>query len=164
MSTFEHPGRRVTDVLIFDEHPIVAQELARLLGNTPGLNVCATASSIEEAREAARCYAPHVVVMDPLARNSDAMGAIEEFNSTFGSAIAVFSVFDDDDSRNAAATCGASAFISKASETRELVDALLVMARQLASDESYRIASIDTVRPAFASIPSRSATADCVEK
>jgi DNA-binding NarL/FixJ family response regulator len=69
--------------------------------------------------------------MDPLARVSEDMDAIEVFALEFGSAVAVFSMFDDEASKVAAATRGASAFVSKASETNELIDALVVMARRL---------------------------------
>lgn len=121
----------VYDVLIFDEHPIVAQELAHVLGERLGWNVCATASTLDEAVSAAADYEPDIVLMDPLARTSEDMDAIEVFASRFGSAVAVFSMFDDEVSRGAAAMRGASAFVSKACDTCHLIDELIAMTRRL---------------------------------
>lgn len=123
------PAGAAACVLIVDDHPVVIEGIAHLVEQAPGLRVCATVSTPDEARRAASACRPDVALIDLAPGAPNALDLIDEFANTIGCPVAVYSLLDDEQWRAAALGRGAAAFISKRSGTGQVVDTLLALAR-----------------------------------
>src|SRR5918911_4407653 len=69
------PGARAIRLLLCDDHAIVREGLARLLGSTEGIEVVASAAGGEEAVAAAARLQPDVALMDVAMPDVDGIAA-----------------------------------------------------------------------------------------
>jgi CheY-like chemotaxis protein len=112
-------------ILLADDHGIIRQGLALLLGIQPDLEVVGEAANGEAAIELARASRPDVVIMDigmPVMNGIEATKAIvSQFPEIHVIGLSMY-----DEARRAAAMleAGADAYLSKAGPTEELVSTI----------------------------------------
>ncbi len=113
-------------VLIVEDHLVVAEALASLLDESPGIRVLKVAGTMADAIATAQAGAPDVVVMDfrlPDGTGADAAAAIRE--QLPETAFVFLSADESDDSMIAAVEAGASVYLSKSTSAPELTAAVL---------------------------------------
>jgi len=112
-------------VLVVDDHPVVREGLAAIVGRQPDLRVAGTASSGEEAIAACEKAAADVVLMD---LRMPGMGGVEATRSIarrFPAArVLVLTSFDGDEEIYQAMHAGARGYALKEVGGRELVEAI----------------------------------------
>lgn len=117
--------RSVIRVLLADDHPIVRQGLAQVLGGADDIDVVGQAETGEEALFLCGKLAPDVVVMDV---KMDGLGGIEATRLIHqhhaGIAVIGLSTFPQQDIVSAMKEAGASGYILKDISADELVGAI----------------------------------------
>ncbi len=112
-------------LMIVDDHHIVRQGMAALLGTMPGLQVIAEASSGEQAIELYRKHQPDVTLMDLRMQHGNGVEAIKSIRGEFPLArIIVLTTFDGDEDIFRALQAGARGYLLKGSDIDELVSAI----------------------------------------
>ncbi len=112
-------------LMIVDDHHIVRQGMAALLGTMPGLQVIAEASSGEQAIELYRKHQPDVTLMDLRMQHGNGVEAIRSIRGEFPLArIIVLTTFDGDEDIFRALQAGARGYLLKGSDIDELVSAI----------------------------------------
>ncbi len=112
-------------VLLVDDHPIVRQGLRRLIGNEPGLVVCAEAETVREARQAIRDHAPDIVVADLSLRDGDGMDLVKDIRAHHpGLPVLVLSMHDESVFAERLLAAGASGYIMKHAASEQFILAL----------------------------------------
>ncbi|MFN2464427.1 MAG: response regulator [Candidatus Dormibacteria bacterium] len=124
-------GKRV-DVLIVEDHPVVAQALGRLFDDFPDIKVVGIAGTASEAAHLASELRPTVVIMDShLPGGSGAEAATRIRTSEPATAILFYSGDNSDSAISDAVNAGAAAYLSKGSRPEKLIEAV----RQVAAGE-----------------------------
>ena len=119
-------------VLLVDDHDIVRQGLAALLGTTDDLVVVGEASDGRAGIDAARSLAPDLIVLDLLMPAMDGVSAIRSLRAASASSrIAVLTSSEDEEMAFSAIESGAHGFLLKSMAGRELLHAF----RSIAADE-----------------------------
>ena len=121
-------------VVLADDHTIVGEGLATLLGQTPDIEVIATASTGSQAVRAARTLAPDVLVTDismPELNGIEAARAIRERDARI--AIVVLSMHSTSEHVARAFAAGANGYVLKDAASDEIVAAV----RAVASGRRY---------------------------
>lgn len=121
-------------VVLADDHTIVREGLATLLGQTPDIEVIATASTGSQAVRAARTLAPDVLVTDismPELNGIEAARAIRERDARI--AIVVLSMHSTSEHVARAFAAGANGYVLKDAASDEIVAAV----RAVASGRRY---------------------------
>ncbi|MEP6993992.1 MAG: response regulator transcription factor [Acidobacteriota bacterium] len=112
-------------VLLADDHPVVREGLAAILGRDPGIQVVAQAADGAEAYEAFRTLRPDVALIDlrmPVASGLQATRSIcREFP---GGRILILTTYDGDEDIFQALQAGASGYLLKDLPEAELVAAI----------------------------------------
>lgn len=117
-------------ILLVDDHPVVREGFAALLGMEPDLEVVGQAGTGREGVRLYRDSGPDVVLMDLNLPDIDGVAAIQEIRRIAPKApIAVLTTYDNDERIVAAARAGAAAYLIKTAEPRELFQTI----RDLAS-------------------------------
>jgi len=115
-------------VLVVDDHEVVREGVAALLTRS-GVVVCAEASGVAEAVEAAVATRPDVVVMDVRLADGSGIEATREIRAQNPStAVIMLTSFADDDALFASIMAGASGYVLKQISGRELVHAIRTVA------------------------------------
>ncbi len=118
-------------VVVADDQALVRSGFAMILGTEPGIQVVAEASDGAQALAAARQHRPDVVLMDIRMPGMDGIEATSHITSsplTLNVKVLVLTTFAADDYVIAALRAGASGFVLKDTEPRELVHAVSVVA------------------------------------
>src|SRR6266700_1579011 len=111
-------------LLIVDDHFVVRIGLTSALNLEPDMEVVAEAKSGEEAVTAYRAYRPDVVVMDYQLPGLNGAEATAAIRAEFPDArIIVLSVYKGEEDVHRAVQAGASGYLPKSAEPRELVEA-----------------------------------------
>lgn len=119
----------IVRVLLADDHPVVRDGLAALLGSVPGIEVVGTAGSGREAVRSAVLLAPDVAVLDVQMPDLDGVGAAAEIaRAAPRVAVLMLTMFDDDDSVLAAMRAGALGYVLKGAAQQEIVRAIHAVA------------------------------------
>lgn len=116
-------------VVLADDHTIVREGLAALLGHSPGIEVVGTASTGLEAVRAARTLAPDVLVTDismPDLNGIEATRAIRERDERV--AIVVLSMHSSSEHVARAFAAGANGYVLKDAASEEIVAAVRTVA------------------------------------
>lgn len=116
-------------VVLADDHTIVREGLAALLGRSPGIEVVGTASTGLEAVRAARTLAPDVLVTDismPDLNGIEATRAIRERDGRI--AIVVLSMHSSSEHVARAFAAGANGYVLKDAASDEIVAAVRTVA------------------------------------
>ena len=112
-------------VLAVDDHPVVRDGIARLIGTQTDMELIAEASDGREAVEAFRKQRPDVTLMDlqmPMMSGIDAIGAIRgEFPEA---RIVVLTTYAGDTQVTRALRAGAQGYLLKGSLRKELLETI----------------------------------------
>jgi DNA-binding NarL/FixJ family response regulator len=138
----ERSERAPYRVLIVEDHQVVAEGLAVLLGEHPDLEVVGWAATVAEARRLAATAPVDVVVADywlPDGTGGEAVAAVRAYRPE--AAVVFLSADDSDEVMLAALEAGASGYLVKSAGGADVAEAvrraaegeILVPARQLAA-------------------------------
>jgi two-component system, NarL family, response regulator DevR len=112
-------------VLIVEDHRLMVEGLAALLGEEPQLKVVGTAGSVREAIEAAASLQPQVVLMDFRLPDGNGAEATERIRQEHPEVAVLFLSADvSDDAMMLAVDAGACGYVSKAASAEELTSAI----------------------------------------
>jgi len=112
-------------IVIVEDHRLMAEGLASLLGEMPELKVVGTAGSVQEAVTVAHSLHPQVVLMDfrlPDGNGAEATLRIKKDNPEV--AVLFLSADVSDDAMMQAVDAGACGYVSKAATAEELTTAI----------------------------------------
>jgi DNA-binding NarL/FixJ family response regulator len=108
-------------VLIADDHPVMRNGLAALLGSLDDIEVVALAADGQAAVKEAVLHRPDVVLLDLHMPAVDGFEALRQLSKVLPSAaVCVLSMLDDDDSLFAAMRAGARGYLLKGAEQAEI--------------------------------------------
>ena len=121
-------------ILLADDHPVVRQGLRLILSCEPGWDICAEAADGEEAVAAAMLYRPDVAILDIAMPGLSGIEACRRIRATLPDCrIAIVTMHEIDELRDAAIAAGASAYLRKSDAEEHLVLAV----RALVHHRSY---------------------------
>lgn len=116
-------------VLLADDHRLVREGLASLLAADPRIEVVALASDGLEALELIEAHAPSVVLLDVTMPRVNGVEAARRIKQRWpGIAVIGISGHDDEVTTRSMREAGASRYISKGGDPRELLNAVLELA------------------------------------
>lgn len=119
------PRERPISVLIVEDHRLMAEGLASLLGEEPELAVVGAAGSVKEAVEAAHSRPPEVVLMDFRLPDGNGAEATDRIRKEHPEVAVLFLSADiSDDAMMLAVDAGACGYVSKAATAEELTNAI----------------------------------------
>ena len=122
-------GRRLS-LLIVDDHEVVRQGLAALLGRRPEFQVVAEAGTVADAVAAARRFRPDLVVMDVRLPDGSGIEACREIRAEMPETrVVILTSYPDEDAVLSAIIAGASGYLLKQVRARDLVAALEAVGR-----------------------------------
>ena len=111
-------------VAVVDDHPVVREGTAALLGAQAGLEVVGTASSLEEAADLMRATDIDVVLLDIRLGTDSGLSLLSSARDRPLPAIVVVTAYDYPQYADAALRLGAAGFVLKTAPMAELVDAI----------------------------------------
>jgi two-component system, NarL family, response regulator DevR len=112
-------------VVVVDDHWLVRLGLANLLGNLRHFALVGQASTAAGAIEAARTYAPDVVIMDVRLPDDSGIEACRQIRSDNpDTRVIMLTSFSDEEAVIAAILAGASGYLLKQSEPERLIAAV----------------------------------------
>ena len=121
-------------VLIVDDHPVVRQGLALVIGREPDLEVCGEAEHISDAMRLVEGAHPDVVIVDLSLDGDDGIELIDYIKSRWPSVkILVYSSHDEETFAGRVLRAGALGYVSK----REAMPRIVTAIRQILGDEVY---------------------------
>ena len=117
-------------VLIVDDHPIVRQGYALLIGSQPDLQVCGEAATTSEALEKMNLTSPHLLIVDVRLKDSDGIDLIKQLKAERPSVkVLVVSAMDEDLFADRVLQAGALGFVNKQEATDNLVRGIRTVLR-----------------------------------
>ncbi|MFQ5407836.1 MAG: response regulator [Anaerolineales bacterium] len=123
-STVQSPIR----VLIVDDHPVVREGMAAILGTNSGIDVIGEAASGAEAVALTRDLKPDVVLLDLEMPGMDGVQALQRMrNLDPALRTIVFTAFDTDDRILAAVRAGAQGYLLKGAPREDLFAAIRIV-------------------------------------
>jgi DNA-binding NarL/FixJ family response regulator len=132
-------------ILLVDDHPVVREGYRRLLERHAGLQVCAEASDAREAYCAYKDHHPDVVVMDIAMPGASGLEAVRHIRQWDRDAkILAFTMHAGPAFALKAFEAGASGYVTKSSEPRDLLSAVRSVAgggRFLSEDIARAVAA-----------------------
>ena len=112
-------------ILIADDHPVVRQGLAAMIGRQPGITVVAEASHGREVVDLFRLHRPDVTLMDLRMPQMDGVEAIAVIREEFHTArIIVLTTYDSDEDIYRGLRARAMAYLLKDALPEELLEAI----------------------------------------
>lgn len=112
-------------ILIADDHPVVRQGLAAMIGREPDMAVVAEAGNGREAVESFRQHRPDVTLVDLRMPEMDGVDAIAAIRDQFPSArTIILTTYDDDEDIYHGLRAGARAYLLKDAAPEELLDTI----------------------------------------
>jgi DNA-binding NarL/FixJ family response regulator len=109
-------------ILIVDDHPIVRQGYAQLIGNQPDLEVCGFAESEEEGVRQVKSLQPDLVVIDLALKDSHGIELIKQLAPRQPAVkMLVVSAHDENLFADRALDAGALGYINKQEATEQLI-------------------------------------------
>jgi DNA-binding NarL/FixJ family response regulator len=121
---------RTMRVLIVDDHAMVAEGLAEVLGAEPGIEVVGRAGTVRDARRLAAETVPDVVVMDYRLPDGDGAEAARRIREEHpATAVVMVTASDHDTVIAAAIEAGCAAYVTKDRAAQDVVAAVRAAAR-----------------------------------
>lgn len=112
-------------ILLVDDHEVVRLGLKSLLGRYPQFEVVAEAANAEEALRRAEEYRPDVVVMDIRLPGKSGIDTTREITTMYpNTRVIMLTTFADDELLFDAISAGASGYVLKQIDSKELIHAL----------------------------------------
>ena len=118
-------------VLCVDDHRVMLDGLALLIGRQPDMEVVASATSGEQAVELYSCHLPDITLMDLQLPTMSGLEAIGEIRRTHPDArIVVLTMYQGDEDIYRALEAGAAAYLLKDTLAEDLVNVIRQVHRQ----------------------------------
>ncbi|MFN2199014.1 MAG: response regulator [Anaerolineales bacterium] len=115
-------------ILIADDHPVVRDGLAMMLGTQPDFAVVGQAASGRQALQLAQVLRPDVICLDLEMPDLDGVQVLETLqHSDLEARVIVFTAYDDDERILSAVRLGARGYLLKGSPREELFRAIRVV-------------------------------------
>jgi DNA-binding NarL/FixJ family response regulator len=128
------PVARKHKVLLVDDHPVVRQGLALLVGREPDLLVCGEADGAHTAFHAIENLQPDIVVLDISLAGPDGLDILKEIRIRSGSLpVLILSMHDESIYAERALRAGANGYIMK----QEATEKVLVAIRKILRGDVY---------------------------
>jgi DNA-binding NarL/FixJ family response regulator len=109
-------------VVLADDEPMIRVGVRTILTSAPDIEVVAEASDGREAVEAVRRHRPHIALLDIRMPHRDGLSAAEDLATlTPDVAVIMLTTFDEDEYVARALALGASGFLLKAADPKELI-------------------------------------------
>jgi DNA-binding NarL/FixJ family response regulator len=119
----------VITLIVVDDHPVVRDGLAALIGTVANLRLVATSDSGRAAVRAVRTHRPDVVLMDLAMRDGNGIDATREIVATVpGTAVVALTMSEDDRSIHDAIAAGARGYILKGATQQQIIKAIETVA------------------------------------
>jgi DNA-binding NarL/FixJ family response regulator len=117
-------------VLIVDDHPLVRERLAELIGRQEDLAVCGEADERAQALEVLARLRPELVIVDLTLRNSDGIDLVKDIHAQWPRMrILVVSMHDESLYAERVLRAGAHGYITKQEATRSILVAIRTVLR-----------------------------------
>ena len=130
MSETEPTTSRPLTLLLVDDHEVVRQGLAALLGRRPEFDIVGEAGTVAEAVDAARRFRPDLIVMDVRLPDGSGIEACREIRAELpDTRVVMLTSYPDEDAVLSAIIAGASGYLLKQVRARDLVTALEAVGR-----------------------------------
>ncbi|GIK55794.1 MAG: response regulator transcription factor [Chloroflexi bacterium] len=115
-------------ILIVDDHPVVRDGLAAILGTQPDFVVVGEAGDGRDALQKARDLHPDVILLDLEMPGMDGVETLRQLKAQNGQArVIVFTAFDSDERIVTAVQAGAQGYLLKGAPRQELFHAVRVV-------------------------------------
>jgi DNA-binding NarL/FixJ family response regulator len=116
-------------VFLVDDHEVVRRGLTDLFSESGGITVVGEASGATSALARIPAARPDVAVLDVRLPDGDGVGVCRELRRLLPDlSVVMLSAYDDADARAESTVAGASGFLLKAADGRELLDAVGLVA------------------------------------
>ncbi|HXT42411.1 MAG TPA: response regulator transcription factor [Candidatus Angelobacter sp.] len=128
------PASTKKRILIVDDHPMMRQGLAQLIGNEPDLVVCSEAEDARGALEAANKHVPDLMLADITLPDKSGLELIKDVQAIHpGLAVLVISMHDESLYAERVLRAGGRGYIMKQEGGRKLMEAI----RQVLGGQIY---------------------------
>ena len=112
-------------VAICDDHPVVREGLASVLGRRPDLKIVASVGTVGDLLAAARTSAPDVVLLDLELPDGSGLVALDRLAPIAPQTrVVMFTVHESDDTVRAALNAGAMGYVRKGAPADEIAAAI----------------------------------------
>jgi DNA-binding NarL/FixJ family response regulator len=141
----------MTTVFLIDDHEIVRQGIAGLIGREPDLDVIGEASTAREARQRIAATIPDVAVIDVRLPDGSGVDVCRDIRSAHpGVHCLILTAYDDDDAMYAAALAGAAGYVLKDIRGQKLIESIRAVAagRRLIDPQVRRDVITESAPPA----------------
>ncbi len=130
MSETTATPKRPLTLLLVDDHEVVRQGLAALLGRREEFDIVGEAGTVAEAIEAARRFRPDLIVMDVRLPDGSGIEACRAIRAELpDTRVVMLTSYPDEDAVLSAIIAGASGYLLKQVRARDLVAALEAVGR-----------------------------------
>jgi DNA-binding NarL/FixJ family response regulator len=126
-------GRKVSRVMIVDDHPIVREGYARLIGNQPDLEVCGEAGDATEAMRLIAAARPDLIVVDISLKGGNGIELCKDIRFQYPNVkMLVASAHEESLYAERVLRAGATGYVNKEEATDRLIEAIrLVIAGKI---------------------------------
>ncbi|RWZ59210.1 response regulator transcription factor [Labedella populi] len=119
----------MTTVFLIDDHEVVRQGVAGLLGREPDLTVIGEASTAREARQRIAATIPDVALIDVRLPDGNGIDVCRDIRSAHPEVhCLILTAYDDDDAMYAAALAGAAGYVLKDIRGQKLIESIRAVA------------------------------------
>src|ERR1043166_5990647 len=115
-------GRKISRVLLVDDHPMVRERLTEALQRESDLAVCGEAEDRNQALAAVERTRPHLVIVDLTLKNSHGLDLIKDLRIRYPDlAVLVVSMHDESLHAERVIRAGARGYITKQEATKKIL-------------------------------------------
>jgi len=119
------PGGRKARILLVEDHPIVRQGLAQLLGQTPDLEVCSFAEDCLSALRAIKAESPDLAIVDISLQSADGLELVKDLRARkLQLPVLILSMHQESVYAQRAMRAGAQGYVMKGEPTPRLLAAV----------------------------------------
>lgn len=119
----------MTTVFLIDDHEVVRQGIAGLIGREPDLEVIGEAATAREGRQRIAATLPDVAVIDVRLPDGNGIDLCRDIRSAHPEVhCLILTAYDDDDAMYAAAIAGAAGYVLKDIRGQKLVESIRAVA------------------------------------
>ncbi|MEX0704266.1 MAG: response regulator transcription factor [Planctomycetales bacterium] len=133
MEPVARTGRKVSRVLIVDDHPIVREGYSKLIGHQPDLEVCGEAADATEAMRLVESTKPDLIVIDISLKEGNGIELCKDIRFQYPHVrMLVASAHDESLYAERVLRAGATGYVNKEEATDQLIEAIrLVIAGKI---------------------------------